>query len=127
MKTEIMFFELNRYKRVIRLQAEIIASLAPRSSHAYVMAIGKNNELIWVVRAGDQRAAMSISWRGVRRVVACSPKSFNKKHMYEQLVYLTSQKQMNEHMRECEKARRNGAEYIIAENYTQYHVSDRRI
>lgn len=46
--------------------------------------------------------------------------------MYEQ-VYLTSQKQMNEYMRECEKARRNGAEFIIAENNTQYHVLGGRI
>ena len=125
MKTEIMFFELNRFKRVIRQHAEVIAALAPRSSHAYVMAIGKNNEPIWVIRAGDQRAAITISWRGVRMVVVRT-QSFNKKHMYEQ-VYLTSQKQMNEYMRECEKARRNGAKYIITENNTQFHVSDGRI
>lgn len=60
MKTEIMFFELNRFKRTIRRHAEVIA-LAPRSSHAYVMAIGKNNEPLWVVRAGDQRAAVTLS------------------------------------------------------------------
>ena len=125
MRTEIMFFELNRFKRVIRQHAEVIASLSPRSSHTYVMAIGKNNEPLWVVRAGDQRAAVAISWKGVLRVVVHS-QSFDKKYMHER-VYLTSQKQMNEYMRECEKARRNGAEYIITENNTQFHVSDRRI
>lgn len=125
MRTEIMFFELNRYKRVIRQHAEVLAALAPcwAKAHAYMMASGKNNEPLWVVRAGDQRAAMSISWRGVRRVVTYSL-SFNKTCMYEN-VYLTSQKQMNEYMRECAKARKNGAEYIIIENNTRYHVIDK--
>lgn len=126
MRTEIMFFELNRYKRVIRQHAEVIAALAPRwAAHAYVMAIGKNNEPAWVVRAGDQRAAITISWRGVRRVVTYSL-AFNKTCMYEN-VYLASQKQMNEYMRECANARKNGAEYIIIENNTRYHVPDGRI
>lgn len=123
MKTEIVFFELNRHKRAIRQYAEITATLAPRSSHAYVMAIGKNNEPIWVVRAGDPHAAMAISWKGVRMVVAQSP---GKEHIYVR-VYLTSQKQMNEYMLEWEKAKRNGAEYTIAENNTQYHVLGGRI
>lgn len=91
------------------------------------MAIGKNNEPLWVVRAGDQRAAMTISWKGVRMVVA---QSLDKEHVYVR-VYLASQKQMAEYMRECVKARRNGAEFIIAENNTQnntqYHVSDGKI
>ena len=124
MKTEIMLFELNRHKRVIRQCAEIIASLAPGSSNAYVMAIGKNNEPLWVVRAGDQRAAVAISWRGVRRVVICS-QSF-KKRKYEQ-VYLTSQKQMNEYMLEWAEAKRNGAEYTVTANNTQFHVLGGRI
>lgn len=123
MKTEIVFFELNRHKRAIRQYAEITATLAPRSSHAYVMAIGKNNEPIWVVRAGDPHAAMAISWKGVRRVVI-SAIVFNKNTRYEQ-VYLTSQKQMNEYMRESAKARKNGAEYITIENNTRYHVIDK--
>lgn len=123
MKTEIVFFELNRHKRAIRQYAEITATLAPRSSHAYVMAIGKNNEPIWVVRAGDPHAAMAISWKGVRMVVAQSP---GKEHIYVR-VYLTSQKQMNEYMLEWEKAKRNGAEYTIVENNTQYHVLGGRI
>lgn len=123
MKTEIVFFELNRHKRAIRQYAEITATLAPRSSHAYVMAIGKNNEPIWVVRAGDPHAAMAISWKGVRIVVAQSP---GKEHIYVR-VYLTSQKQMNEYMLEWEKAKRNGAEYTIVENNTQYHVLGGRI
>lgn len=122
MKTEIVFFELNRHKRAIRQYAEITATL-PRSSHAYVMAIGKNNEPIWVVRAGDPHAAMAISWKGVHMVVAQSP---GKEHIYVR-VYLTSQKQMNEYMLEWEKAKRNGAEYTIAENNTQYHVLGGRI
>jgi hypothetical protein len=127
MKTEIVFFELNRHKRAIRQYAEVIAALAPRSSHAYVMAIDKNNEPLWVVQAGDQHAAMAISWKGVRMVVA---QSLDKEHVYIR-VYLASQKQMAEYMRECVKARRNGAEFIIAENNTQnntqYHVSDGKI
>lgn len=124
MKTEIMLFELNRYKRIIRGHAEIIASFTPRSTNAHVVAIGKNNEPLWVVKAGDQRAAMAISWRGVRRVVIYT-QAFDKKHKYEQ-AYLASQKQMNEYMLEWNKARRNGAEYIITENNTQYHVLGRR-
>lgn len=123
MKTEIVFFELNRHKRAIRQYAEITATLAPRSSHAYVMAIGKNNEPIWVVRAGDPHAAMAISWQGVRMVVA---QSLGKEHIYVR-VYLASQKQMNEYMLKWEKAKKNGAEYIITENNTQYHVLGGRI
>ena len=123
MKTEIMLFELNRYKRIIRGHAEIIASFTPRSTNAHVVAIGKNNEPLWVVRAGDQRAAVAISWKGVLRVVVHS-QSFNIKCMYER-VYLTSQKQMNEYMRESAKARKNGAEYITIENNTRYHVIDK--
>lgn len=123
MKTEIVFFELNRHKRAIRQYAEITATLAPRSSHAYVMAIGKNNKPIWVVRAGDPHAAMAISWKGVRMVVA---QSLGKEHIYVR-VYLASQKQMNEYMLKWEKAKKNGAEYIITENNTQYHVLGGRI
>lgn len=125
MKTEIMFFELNRFKRAIRQHAETIASFTPHSTTAHVMAIGKNNEPLWVVKAGDQRAAMAISWRGVCRVVIYT-QAFDKKHRYEQ-VYLTSQKQMNEYMCEWEKARRSGVEYTITENNTRYHVLGGRI
>lgn len=43
MKTEIVFFELNPFKGVLRRHAEIIASFTPHSSTACVVAIGKNN------------------------------------------------------------------------------------
>lgn len=34
---------------------------------------------------------------------------------------------MNEYMLEWEKAKKNGAEYTVAANYTQYHVLGGRI
>ena len=124
MRTEITIFNLNGNKRAIRQHAEVIA-LAPRLSHAYVMAIGKSNEPLWLVRPGDQRAAVILSWKGVCKVVIRT-QSYSKKYIYEQ-VYLTSQKQMNEYILEWEKAKKAGAEYTITANNTQYHVLGGRI
>lgn len=125
MKTEIMLFNLNGSKRAIRQYAEAIACLASSSSNAYAMAIDKNNEPLWVVQAGDQRAAMTISWKGVCRVEIYDH-SVDNKSKYEQ-AYLTSQKQMDEYMLEWEEAKKDGAEYTITANNTQYHVLGGRI
>lgn len=125
MKTEITIFNLSGNKRAIRQYAENIACLSPGSSNAYAMAFDKNNEPIWTVQAGDQYAAMTISWKGVCRVEIYDH-SVDKKNKYEQ-AYLTSQKQMNEYILEREKAKKAGAEYTIAANNTQYHVLGGRI
>lgn len=125
MRTEITIFNLNGNKRAIRQYAENIACLTSGASNAYVMAIDKNNEPLWVVQAGDQRAAMTISWKGVCRVEIYDH-SVDNKNKYEQ-AYLTSQKQMNEYMLEWEEAKRNGAEYTVTANNTQYHVLGGRI
>lgn len=86
MKTEIVFFELNRHKRAIRQYAEITATL-PRSSHAYVMAIGKNNEPIWG----------SSSWRPTcgdgnqleRRSHGCGSIAWQRTHIRTGISYLS--------------------------------------
>ena len=53
MKTEVYIYNLNGNRAAVRDYANTIASMSASNCNAYVMALDKDNEILWTVQAGD--------------------------------------------------------------------------
>lgn len=113
MKTEVCIFNLRGNFAAIREYAKTIASMSAAASNAYVMAFDKENEIVWVVQAGDDldEVKAAIQWQGVRRVEIYDH-SADCQYKTEQ-VYITSQKSLDAYTSE-----RSADEYDVTSNRT---------
>ena len=115
MKTDVYIFNLNGNRAAVRDYANTIASMSTSYCNAYVMAFDKDNEILWVVQAGDDldEVKAAINWQGVRRVEIYDH-SADCTYKTEQ-VYITSRKSLNEYTSE-----RSASEFVVVGNTTQY-------
>ena len=115
MKTEVCIFDLRGNFAAIREYAKTIASMSASASNAYVMAFDKDNEILWVIQAGDDldEVKAAIDWRGVRRVEIYDH-SADGQYKTEQ-VYVTSQKSLDAYTSE-----RSADEYDVTSNRTAW-------
>lgn len=117
MKTEVTFYNLRGNLAAIRDYAKVIASMSPANCNAYVMAFDKNDEILWVIQAGDDidEVKAAINWKGVSRVEIYDH-SLDGKYKYES-VFVTSRKSINAYTSE-----RTADEFTVTANYTAYKV-----
>lgn len=115
MKDEVCIFNLRGNFAAIREYAKTIASMSASASNAYVMAFDKDNEILWVIQAGDDldEVKAAIDWRGVRRVEIYDH-SADGQYKTEQ-VYVTSQKSLDAYTSE-----RSADEYDVTSNRTAW-------
>ena len=115
MKTEVYIYNLNGNRAAVRDYANTIASMSASNCNAYVMAFDKDNEILWVVQAGDDldEVKAAINWQGVRRVEIYDH-SADGTYKIEH-VYITSRKSLNEYTSE-----RSASEFVVVDNTTQY-------
>lgn len=115
MKTDVYIYNLNGNRAAVRDYANTIASMSASNCNAYVMALDKDNEILWTVQAGDDidEVKAAINWQGVRRVEIYDH-SADGAYKFE-YVYITSRKSLNEYTSE-----RNASEFVVVGNTTQY-------
>ena len=115
MKTEVYIYNLNGNRAAVRDYANTIASMSASNCNAYVMAFDKDNEILWVVQAGDDldEVKAAINWQGVRRVEIYDH-SADGTYKTEQ-VYITSRISLNGYTSE-----RSASEFVVVDNTTQY-------
>lgn len=115
MKTEVCIFNLRGNFAAIREYAKTIASMSASASNAYVMAFDKEDEILWVIQAGDDldEVKAAIKWQGVRRVEIYDH-SADCQYKTEQ-VYITSQKSLDAYTSE-----RSADEYDVTSNRTAW-------
>lgn len=113
MKTEVCIFNLRGNFAAIREYAKTIASISPAASNAYVMAFDKDNEILWVIQAGDDldEVKAAIQWQGVRRVEIYDHSADG--HYKTEQVYITSQKSLDAYTSE-----RDADKYDVTSNRT---------
>lgn len=114
MKTEVYIYNLNGNRAVVRDYAKTIAEMSATSSNAYVMAFGKDNEIIWTIQADNiDDINEVINWQGLCRVEIYDH-SANGTYKVE-YVYVTNQRSLTEYTSE-----RNASDFIVVENNTRY-------
>lgn len=113
MKAEVCIFNLRGNFAAIREYAKTIASMSAAASNAYVMAFDKENEIVWVVQAGDDIDDLkaAIKWQGVRRVEIYDHSADG--HYKTEQVYITSQKSLDAYTSE-----RSANDYEVTSNRT---------